>query len=474
MNEHEIESEPTQQAENESSNAKRQSNEDIVQPHSRMRARIVQAISFVGLVIVVFLFWHFLGSKSDKAASRPRNEAIPVEVAVASQMDVPVQIKSIGNIEPLSTIAVRSQVEGTLQAVHFTPGQEVKKGDLLFTIDPRPLQATLSQAEANLAKAIATVAQGRNVVARDEATALNSGTIVKRDIKLVEAGVISREEYDNAVAKAQADEATVRADQNSVSTLQAAAKAEQANVNNARVQLSYTNIRAPLSGKTGNLVTTAGNLIRANDTSPMVTITQAAPVYATFTVPEQDLLRIRQYANSGDFKTEVSIPGDEASSPQQGHLSLVDNTVDTTTGTIRLKATLDNNDRKLYPGLYVNIVLTLGEQREAVVVPSQAVQIGQDNSYVYVVKPDMTTEVRTVKAGTSLNNMTVIDEGIKSGEKVVTDGQLKLVPGATVQNRADQQGSGQGGSKGRSGGNNRQGNPSDAGTRGTAPTDQQR
>ena len=409
----------------------------------KIRARIVQGVSLLGLVIVILLLWHFLGAKSDKAASRPRSEVIPVEMAAATQMDVPVQIKSIGNIEPLSTIAVRSQIEGTLQAVRFTPGQEVKKGDLLFVIDPRPLQAALSQADANLAKAMAAVSQGRNVVARDQATATNSRTIVKRDIQLVEAGVISREEYDNAVAKAQADEATVRADQSSVSTLEAAAKAEQANVNNARVQLSYTSIRAPLGGKTGNLVTTAGNLIRANDTTPMVTITQAAPVYVTFTVPEQDLLRIRQYANSGDFKTEVSIPGDEANAPQQGKLSLVDNTVDTTTGTIRLKATLDNGDRKLYPGLFVNVVLTLGLQREAVVVPSQAVQIGQDNSYVYVVKPDMTAEVRNVKTGTSINNLTVIEEGIKPGEQVVTDGQLKLVPGATVQSKAAQPKSGQ-------------------------------
>jgi multidrug efflux system membrane fusion protein len=388
-------------------------------------------------------------------------------------MDVPIQIKSIGNVEPLSTIAVRSQVEGVLQAVRFTPGQEVKKGDLLFVIDPRPLQSALGQAEANLAKAIAAVSQGRNVVARDQATALNSRTIVKRDIQLLEAGVISREEYDNAVATAQANDATVRADENSVATLEAAAKAEQANVNNARVQLSYTNIRAPIGGKTGNLVTTTGNLIGANDPNPMVTITQTAPVYVTFAVPEQDLLRIRQYANSQAFKTEVSIPGDEASQPEQGNLSLVDNTVDTTTGTIRLKATLENSARKLYPGLFVNVVLTLGQQREAVVVPSQAVQIGQDNSYVYVVKPDMTAEVRTVKAGSSLNNLTVIEEGIKPGEKVVTDGQLKLVPGALVQSRSDQPGSG--GSKGRPGANsNPQGSPTGEGNRGPAPAaDQQ-
>jgi multidrug efflux system membrane fusion protein len=409
----------------------------------KIRARVVQGVSLLGLVIVILLLWHFFGDKSNKAANRPLREVVPVEMAAATQMDVPIQIKSIGNIEPLSTIAVRSQIEGTLQSVRFTPGQEVKKGDLLFVIDPRPLQAALSQAVANLAKAMAAVSQGKNVVARDQATATNSRTIVKRDAQLIEGGVISREEYDNAVAKAQADEATVRADQSSVSTLEAAAQAEQANVTNSRVQLSYTSIRAPLSGKTGNLVTTAGNLIRANDTTPMVTITEAAPVYVTFSVPEQDLLRIRQYANSGDFKTEVSIPGDEANAPQQGKLSLVDNTVDTTTGTIRLKATLENNDRKLYPGLFVNVVLTLGLQREAVVIPSQAVQIGQDNSYVYVVKPDMTAEVRNVKTGTSFNNMTVIEEGIKQGEQVVTDGQLKLVPGGTVQPKNAQPKSGQ-------------------------------
>ncbi len=445
----------------------------------KLRARIVQGVSLLGLVIVILLLWHFLGAKSDKAASRPRSEVIPVEMAAATQMDVPVQIKSIGNIEPLSTIAVRSQIEGTLQAVRFTPGQEVKKGDLLFVIDPRPLQSALGEAEANLAKAMAAVSQGKNVVARDQATATNSRTILKRDVQLVEAGVISREEYDNAAAKAQADEATVRADQSSVATLEAAAKAEQASVNNARVQLGYTSIRAPLGGKTGNLVTTAGNLIRANDTTPMVTITQAAPVYATFTVPEQDLLRIRQYANSGDFKTEVSIPGDEANAPQQGKLSLVDNTVDTTTGTIRLKATLANSDRKLYPGLFVNVVLTLGLQREAVVVPSQAVQIGQDNSYVYVVKPDMTAEVRNVKTGTSINNMTVLEDGIKPGEQVVTDGQLKLVPGATVQPKSGQPKTGQqgSGSGNRGGGNTNPGagaNPGASSNAGTgSPSDKQ-
>jgi multidrug efflux system membrane fusion protein len=403
----------------------------------KIRARVVQAISGLCLVLIAFLLWHFLGDKSEKAATRTRAEAVPVELATATRKDVPIQIKSIGNVEALSTVSVRSQIEGVLQRVHFTPGQELKKGDLLFTIDPRPQQAALSQAEANLLKAMAAVRQGLDIVARDQATANNSRIIAKRDANLVEAGVISREEYDNAVAKAQADDATVRSDQSAVGNLQAAVKAEQANVNNAKVQLSYTTIRSPLAGKTGNLVTTVGNLIRANDTTPMVTITQTAPIYATFSVPEQDLLRIRQYASASDFKAEVVIPGDE-SNPAEGKLSLVDNTVDTSTGTIRLKANFENADRKLYPGQFVNVVLTLGTQHDATVVPSQAVQVGQDNSFVYVVKPDMSAEVRNVKTGTTVDGMTVIEQGVQPEEQVVTDGQLRLVPGAKVQPKSGQ------------------------------------
>jgi multidrug efflux system membrane fusion protein len=411
---------------------------------NRTRARIVQIVSVVVLLLLLVLLWRFLGDRaSPKAAGR--GEVVPVEMAVVTQKDVPIQIKAIGNVEALSTIAVRSQVEGVLQRVAFTPGQEVKKGDLLFTIDPRPLQAALSQAEANLLKAMASVRQGRDIVLKDEATANNSRTIVNRDLKLIESGVISREEYDNAVSKAQADEAAVRADQSAVANLQAAQKAEEASVQNARVQLSYTTIRAPLSGKTGNLIITAGNLVRANDTSPMITITQSAPIYVTFSVPERELMRIRQYSGANGFVVQVVVPGDEAN-PGMGKLSLVDNTVDAATGTVRLKATYQNDDRRLYPGQFVNIVLTLGTESQAIVVPSQAVQTGQDKSFVYTVKSDMTVEVRTVKTGTTIDNMTVIEDGLKTGEQVVTDGQLRLVPGAKVQVKG--QGSGQSGGQG--------------------------
>ena len=415
-----------------------------VRKPNRMRARIIQIVSIAILVVLLIVLWRFLGDKAATSGaggrgSRGGGDVVPVEVAPVTQQDVPIQIKSIGNVEAVTTIAVRSQVEGTLLRVGFVPGQEVRKGDLLFAIDPRPLQAQLSQAEANLLKSMAAVRQGNDIVARDEAAAANDRIIVNRDTKLVEAGVVPREQYDNDQAKLRADEATVRADQSSVANLQAAQKAEQANVENARVQLSYTTIRAPLAGKTGNLAVTAGNLVRANDTISMVTITTSSPIYVTFSVPERDLVRIRQSSGKEGLAVQGQVPGDEAN-PVMGKLSLVDNTVDPATGTVRLKATFINNDRRLYPGQFVNVVLTLGTANQAIVVPSQAVQIGQDKSFVYVVKADGTAEMRTVKTGTTIDTMTVVEDGLKPGEQVVTDGQLRIVPGAKVQVRTPGQG----------------------------------
>lgn len=429
---------------------------------TKTRARIVQIVSIVVLLILLVVVWRFLGERSGTsggARARGAGEVVPVEVASVTQQDVPIQIKSIGNVEAQNTVAVRSQVEGTLLRVAFAPGQEVKKGDLLFTIDPRPLQAQLSQAEANLLKAMAAVRQGNDIVARDEATLANDRITLNRDAKLVESGVTPREQYDNDLAKTRADEATVRADQSAVANLQAAQKAEQANVENARVQLSYTTIRSPIAGKTGNLAVTQGNLVRANDTTPMVTITTASPIYVTFSVPERDLVRIRQASGKEGLEVQGEVPGDEAT-PVKGRLSLVDNTVDPATGTVRLKATFINDDRRLYPGQFVNVVLTLGIANQATVVPSQAVQVGQDKSFVYVVKADGTAEMRTVKTGTTIESMTVIEDGLKPGEQVVTDGQLRIVPGAKVQAKGKgQQGTDQGG-QGQGGGGRRGQNPS--------------
>ena len=427
---------------------------DAPRPH-KMRARIIQIVSILLLVVVLVVLWRFLGDRAAAPGAGGRGgrggggEAVPVEVASVTQQDVPIQIKSIGNTEAQSTVAIRSQVEGTLLTVGFVPGQEVQKGAVLFTIDSRPLQAQLSQAEANLLKSMAAVRQANDIVARDEATAANDRVITNRDLKLVEAGVIPREQYDNDMAKLRSSEATVRADQSAVANLQAAQKAEQANVENARVQLSYTTIRAPLSGKTGNLAVTAGNLVRANDTTAMVTITTSSPIYVTFSVPERDLVRIRQASGKEGLDVQGEIPGDEGN-PVKGRLSLVDNTVDPATGTVRLKATFFNQDRRLYPGQFVNVVLTLGTAMEAIVVPTQAVQIGQDKSFVYVVRANGTAEFRPVKVGTAVESMTVIEDGLKPGEQVVTDGQLRLVPDAKVQVKG-QGGRGQKGDQGQGG-----------------------
>jgi multidrug efflux system membrane fusion protein len=427
----------------------------------KTRARIVQVVSLLILVALLLVLWRFLGDKAATPGAgrggRGGGEMVPVEIAAVTQQDVPIQIKGIGNVEAVTTIAVRSQVEGTLMTVAFAPGQEVKKGQLLFTIDPRPLQAQLNEAEANLLKAMAAVRQGNDIVQRDEATAANDRLAVNRDLKLVEAGVIPREQYDNDLAKLRADEATVRADQSSVANLQAAQKAEQATVENARVQLSYTTIRAPIAGKTGNLVVTQGNLVRANDTTPMVTITSSSPIYVTFSVPERDLVRIRQAYGKEGLTVKGVIPGDE-SNPSMGKLSLVDNTVDPATGTVRLKATFINEDRRLYPGQFVNVELTLGITAQATVVPSQAVQIGQDKSFVWVAKADGTAEMRTVKTSTTMESMTVIEEGLKPGEQVITDGQLRLVPGSKIQVKGPGQGGrGQGRGQGQGGDQNQQG-----------------
>jgi membrane fusion protein, multidrug efflux system len=426
---------------------------ELPRRRSKTRARIIQIASVVLLLVLLVVLWRFLGDRAASTAGAGRGgrgggEVVPVEVAAVTQQDVPIQIKSIGNVEPMTTVSVHSQVEGTLLTVGFTPGQEVKKGQVLFTIDPRPLQAQLSQAEANLLKSMASVKQGQDIVEKDTATLNNDRVIAKRDATLVEGGVIPREQYDNDEAKLKADEATVRADQSAVANLQAAQKAEEANVQNARVQLSYTTIRSPIDGRTGNLVVTAGNLVRANDTTPMVTITTASPIYVTFSVPERDLARIRQAAGKEGLTVDGEVPGDE-SNPSKGKLSLVDNTVDPTTGTVRLKATFINQDRRLYPGQFVNVVLTLGTDMQAIVVPSQAVQIGQDKSFVYVAKADGTVEMRTVTTGTSVGSMTVIEDGVKPGDQVVTDGQLRLVPGAKYQVKG--QGQGQGGARGQRG-----------------------
>jgi multidrug efflux system membrane fusion protein len=353
----------------------------------------------VSIVVTVFLF-----ACSKKSVPPPRMEKAPVTAATVIQKAVPIQLRAIGNVEAYSTISVKSQIEGVLTRVHFKEGQYVNKGDILFTIDPSPYEAALKQAEANLAK--------------DNAQLENAHKEVSRYEDLVKKGYVAQEQYDQIRTNAAALEATVNAD--------------KALVENAHLQLKYCYIYSPINGRTGNLIANEGNLIKANADNPMVTINQIQPIYVTFSVPEQYLNEIKKYMADRKLNVEAFISKEDVM-PEQGVLTFIDNTVDMATGTIKLKGTFANKGKLLWPGQFVNVFLTLTMQPNAIVIPSQAVQAGQSGVYVFVIKSDLTAESRPVVVARSLDGESVIEKGLQPGEKVVTDGQLRLVPGAKVE-----------------------------------------
>jgi len=344
----------------------------------------------------------FTPACSSKGKEEMRMPPVPIVVGSAIQKDIPVQINSIGTVESYSTVSVKSLVSGELIKVYFKEGDFVKKGELLFKIDPRPFKAALSQAEANLAK--------------DIAIAKNAREQVKRYDSLLEKGFASKEDYDRIHSNADAQEAMVEAD--------------RALIENSRLQLEYCSIRSPIDGHTGSLIVHEGNIVKANDVI-MVVIEQVNPIKVSFSVPEQYLPEIKKYMAKEKPKVEA-VTSKEEENPEQGVLTFVDNTVDKTTGTILLKGTFENKSRRLWPGQFVNVTLTLTTEKNAVVVPSQAVQTGQTGQYIYVVKPDMTVESRPVRIGRTYKGNTIVEKGLAPGEKVVTDGQLRLVPGAKI------------------------------------------
>ncbi len=342
------------------------------------------------------------GCSADKAQSAAP-VAVPVVIATVEQRTVPVEVRAIGNVEALSTVGIKSQITAELVGVHFTEGQDVAKGQLLFTFDRRPIEAELKRAEGTLAK--------------DLAQLKNAEVQAARYAKLVEEGVVAREQYDQIQSNAEA--------------LRAAVEADRAQVDFQKVQLTYTSIHASVSGRTGDLKVHQGNIVKANADDPMLTINQVEPINVAFSVPQQELPDVKRYMQSGQLKVDAVLPnGDRAAA---GKLTFVDNAVDLATGTIKLKGTFPNQDRRLWPGQFVNVVLTLHEQPDAITVPAQAVQTGQQGQFVFVVKPDLTAESRPVTVGRNINGLVVIEKGLQSGEKVVTDGQLRLVPGAKVE-----------------------------------------
>lgn len=361
-------------------------------------------VTFISLAFVsLFLMTLFTACSGGKSEQLPK-QVVPVTSGTVIQKTVPVQIRVIGNIEAYSAVSVKSQIGGQLIRVHFKEGQDVRKGELLFTIDPRPYEAALKQAEANLAKDAAQLEHARSELLRYE-------ELIKRDY-------VTKQEYDQIRANAAAMEATLNAD--------------KAVVENARLQLRYCYIYSPITGRTGNLFSNEGNLIKANADNAMVIVNQIQPIYVTFSVAEQYLSEIKKYMASGKVLVKAFITKDE-DNPEEGILTFVDNTVDVATGTIKLKAIFANKGTRLWPGQFVDVVMILTTQPNAIVIPTQSIQTGQKGQYVYVIKDDLTVEDRQVTVGRTLNSETVIEKGLQAGEKVVTDGQLRLVPGAKVQ-----------------------------------------
>jgi multidrug efflux system membrane fusion protein len=340
-------------------------------------------------------------SRSD---ARPPRPSVPVTVAQVQQRSVPYEISAIGSVTPLQSVAVRSQVSGTLMRVGFQEGEEVQKGQQLFEIDPRPYQAALDQVLANLA--------------RDRAQLVNARQEVARYQQLVAHDLATQEQFDQFKANADAAEAAVTADSAAVQT--------------ARLNLEYTTIKAQISGRTGNLLLREGNLVPANGPSPLVVINQLRPIAVSFSVPQQYLDDIQRFS-AGHALDVLIRPANDSTQTLTGRLTFINNQVDTTTGTIQLKATFANGDRKLWPGEFVAVRLVLNVERDVLTIPAQAVMTGQSGTYVYVVNADQTARTQDVTVGRAADDYVVIEKGLTPGQKVVTDGQLRLVPGAHVE-----------------------------------------
>ncbi|HKW89963.1 MAG TPA: efflux RND transporter periplasmic adaptor subunit [Candidatus Acidoferrales bacterium] len=355
------------------------------------------------MLAVAFLGLFAVAGCTDKAAAPPDAPVIPVMAAKVVQKPMPIELHAIGTGEAHATVSVESQVAGIVKAVYYEQGQYVKKGDLLVSLDDRPFQATLQLTEANSTK--------------DKAQAELARVQAERYDKLYQSGIVPKEQYDQFVATADAAEASVKAD--------------QAQIETAKLQVSYCSIYAPISGRVGSQLIYPGAVVKANDVPVLVVINEISPIYVDFSVPQQYLDEIKRYMSKGRLAVQV-VPSDN-SAPESGYLTFVDNAVDPSTGTIKLKGTFANADLRLWPGEFVNVVLRLAEQGNAIVVPSQAVQTGQQGDYVFVIKPDMTVDSRLVEISRTINGESVVTEGLTPGETVVTDGQVRLVPGSKVE-----------------------------------------
>lgn len=369
-----------------------------------------------------------------------------VIVAKAVQKNVPIQAEVIGSIEPFSTVTLKSQISGQLMDARFHEGDFVNQGQLLMTLDPRAIEAQMKQLEAAIASNEAALLQARANLTRDQSQEVNARAQAQRSAQLWKEGIVSKEQYEQLDSTASGSAAVLKADEAAIENAKAQIAASKAALDMQRVQLSYTKIFAPISGRTGTISTKPGNIVTAN-TTELATINQLQPIYVTFSLPESYLSSLRR---NGNGKLAVVATSEEGAK-ETGTLSFYENTVDTTTGTIKLKATFGNEDRKLWPGQFVRVTLKLEDRPDAITVPSQAVQSGQDGTFVFLVGPDQKVQMRPVTAGQRIGDDTVVEKGVSVGDTVVTEGTLRLIPGARVNVREPGGGGGAGGG-GRRGG----------------------
>ena len=389
------------------------------------------------MVIVFILILLLAGCSSEKAAAVAQQQApaAPVLVSKAMLKSVPIEIQSVGNAEAYSSVSVKSQIGGELTVVDFKEGTDVRKGDRLFVIDPRPYESQVAQAEATLAKDKAQLQAAQANLSKEMAQEEFAQAQAKRYSELLQKGLLAPDSAEQFNAQAKAASEAVRADRAAIDSMQANIAADQAALDRAKLQLEYCTIRSPIDGRTGQLMVKQGNVVKANDVD-LLTINQLHPIYVTFTVPEINLPLIKTRMAAGKVSVVVYLQGqDEA--VETGTLSFIENTVDSATGTIRLKALFDNRADKLWPGQFVRVVVRLNDLSNSIVVPVTAVQTRQDGKFVFVVKPDMTVEARPVVPGRTIERDVVIEKGLSEGESVVTTGQLRLVPGSRIQIKAN-------------------------------------
>ena len=418
------------------------------------RSRIQPSIAF-GIACLSALLLAGCETKASPAIDRP---PAPVSVATAVTHDVPVYRDEIGKTVAREVVSVQPQISGPIVAIHFTDGADVKAGEPLFTIDPRPFEATVRQAEANLgrdtaqlrqaeatlAQSVAAEKQAEANLTRDQAQLENARAQNQRYKGLVDDGAVSMEQYDQVRTAAQAAEATVQADQAAISNAKAAIGAAQASVENAkaaiqadravvenaRIQQGYTLIRSPIEGRAGQRLVDLGNVVTANR-STLLTIQRLDPIYADFTVPETDLSAVQRNMAQARLRVEVRLP-DEPDAPVTGQLTFLDNAVQDATGTVKLRATIPNHDHRFWPGRFVKIRLVLRTLQGAVLVPADAPQMSAKGSFVYVVNANAAAELRPVTLGQRQGELIVVEQGVKPGEQVVVTGQLGVTPGGKV------------------------------------------